>query len=682
MQKWISFLLIIIMLLANVPVLAEDISEKSVKATVAPTATPQASSGEVAEETAPKSNVVIVVNNSNKATSAPTATPAAANKPVVVNVHSAKTSQATKVPAAPTATPIPAAEAVNYIQDPITFGEGSVVFYSNEDNAYCKRSNYQVVSGSAVEFAKAYAEACKNNPYMTYLKFTTSPTGWNYYCFDASAGNSYTSFTTSSGDWSTGNMCFSISCKEDSQFITLRWSFEMEMGDLGYRRSVPIVATPTAVPAPTATPIPAAESADYIQDPITFGEGSVVFYSNEDSAYCNRSNYQVMGISASDFAKAYAEACKNNPNMNYLEYTTSPSGWNYYCFTIPAGANYTPFTNLSGDWTTPDLCFSISCKESSQYIALCWSFELQMGDLGYRHSATNVPAVQSSSASLEELKQTWLCKNPYYYNQLSEKHKKAWETIVANVLTYPNQKSAPSHDAHYQALAPMLRIENPRIFWIQWTDSQGLLRFNTGTVSHYDGPLLPEGKTLADLQQTFLAAIPQAVAQIQSALPANATTRDTVKAIHDWICQNNRYNTEQRSEHITDFDPVSFDFLAAHSAYSAIIPGDAYEPVCDGYASAFQLLCEEFGIQAICVSGVHDGVGHRWNYVKMDDEQWYLVDVDVDDLASSYNYQCFLLTAAQAQQIGYNPDPYLTSGVTPENGYTEGAAFTLPTLAQ
>lgn len=678
MKKRIFCLLVLLSLICALPAPAE-IVEKG-KTTPAPT-------------TNINRNVIVVNrgNSNSTATPAPTATPTATPAPVVTtapnrvvivtNVNSKAQQNSPAATPVPTATPIPPAAAANYIQDPVTYGEGAVVFYSNDDNAYCKRSNYQVTSGSAVEFAKAYAEMCKNNPYMTYLKFTTSPSGWDYYCFDAAPGNSYSPFTTSSGDWSTGNTCFSISCKEDSQFITLRWSFEMEMGDLGYRRSVPVVAAPTAVPAPTATPIPAAEAANCVQDPLSFGEGNVIFYSSDDSAHCKRSNYQVTGINAADFAKAYAEACKSNPNMTYLEYASSPSGWNYYCFTLPAGANYTPFANLSGDWTTPDLCFSISCKESSQYITLCWSFELQLGDLGYRHSATIVPAAPSNSASLEELKQTWLCKNPYYYNQLSETHKKAWEVLIANVLTYPNQKSAHIHDAHYQALAPMLRVENPRVFWIQWTDSLGLLRYNTGTVSHYDGPLLPEGKTLADLQQTFLAAIPQAVAQIQSTLPANATTRDTVKAIHDWICQNNRYNAAQMSEHLTDFDPVSFDFLAAHSAYSAIIPGDAYEPVCDGYASAFQLLCEEFGIQAICVCGVHDGVGHRWNYVKMDDGQWYLVDVDVDDLASSYNYECFLLTAKEAQQVGYNPDPYLVSGVTPENGYTEGAAFTLPALA-
>ena len=284
---------------------------------------------------------------------------------------------------------------------------------------------------------------------------------------------------------------------------------------------------------------------------------------------------------------------------------------------------------------------------------------------------------------LAELKPLWLSKNQYYYQQLSAQHKQAWEVVIRNVLLYPNQSPVSPRDTRRQALGPMIKLDNPRIFWIDWIDTNGRLRYETGVVAHMGALQFPQGQTLASLQETFLAAISKAVAQIEKSLPANASSRDTVKAIHDWLCKNNSYNSQQTTSHKKDSDPVAFAYLAAHSAYSAIIPGDAYEPVCEGYASAFQILCEEFGIEALHISGGTKEIpSHAWNYVKLDNGQWYLVDVDADDLAASYNHNRFLLDAAASARYGYTADPYVGSGVNPSNGYSEGAAFTLPALAK
>lgn len=288
----------------------------------------------------------------------------------------------------------------------------------------------------------------------------------------------------------------------------------------------------------------------------------------------------------------------------------------------------------------------------------------------------------AAADQIAELKKTWLSTGQYYYQQLSQEHKKAWEDDIANALRYPNQ-TAVARDVRHQALSPMIKLDNPRIFWVDWIDSNGRLRYETGNVAHMGALQFPAGETLSSLQEDFLAAIPKAVAEIEKKLPANATKRDIAKAIHDWICINNTYNEKQTSAHKGDSDPVSFDYLAAHSAFSAIIPGDKYEPVCEGYAGAFQLLCEEFGLEAISVYGSTKSIrNHVWNYVKLDDGQWYLVDVDADDLASSYHHNAFLLNNKKSTEQGYTPNPYLSSGVNPSNGYTEGAAFTMPQLAK
>ena len=273
----------------------------------------------------------------------------------------------------------------------------------------------------------------------------------------------------------------------------------------------------------------------------------------------------------------------------------------------------------------------------------------------------------------------WLSADQYYYQQLSPEHRAAWADDVANALSYPAQQKA-ERDRRHQALACMIKADNPRIFWIDWIDSEALLRFETGSVAHYEGVSLPAGLTLADAQAQFTAGVERAVAEISGKLSFKADVRAKVRAIYAWLCENNTYNDAQTSKHKKESDPVAFAYLAAHSAYSAILPGDACEPVCEGYAGAFKVLCDALGVPCICVSGRMTSLSaHMWNYVQLENGKWYQVDVTTGDAYSTEQF-C-LMNASGAKKYEYAPNPYMGSGVNPDNGYTEGAAFTVPELA-
>lgn len=273
----------------------------------------------------------------------------------------------------------------------------------------------------------------------------------------------------------------------------------------------------------------------------------------------------------------------------------------------------------------------------------------------------------------------WLSEDQYYYQQLSKEHRAAWEKVIANVLSYPQQIKAP-RDRRQQALASMIKTDNPRIFWIDWVDSNAMLRYDTGSVAHYEGMKLSGGMTLAEHQRIFAAAVDAAVAEISAKLPKNAKAETIVRAVYAWLCDGNTYNDAQTSSHKKESDPVAFAYLAAHSAYSAIIKGDAYQPVCEGYAGAFKVLCDELGVPCLCVNGSMTSVSrHMWNYVQMENGRWYQVDVCTGDLYSTDQF-C-MMTSAGATRYEYTPAPYMGSGVNPDNGYTEGAAFTVPKLA-
>ena len=93
------------------------------------------------------------------------------------------------------------------------------------------------------------------------------------------------------------------------------------------------------------------------------------------------------------------------------------------------------------------------------------------------------------------------------------------------------------------------------------------------------------------------------------------------------------------------------------------------------------MLCDALGVNCICVNGSMTSVSyHMWNYVQLENGGWYLVDATTGD-AYSTDIFC-LMKSSGAQKYEYTPNPYMNSGVNPSNGYTEGAAFTVPELAR
>lgn len=102
---------------------------------------------------------------------------------------------------------------------------------------------------------------------------------------------------------------------------------------------------------------------------------------------------------------------------------------------------------------------------------------------------------------------------------------------------------------------------------------------------------------------------------------------DKVKQIHDWIVSNSEYDTAA----VEDKGAVQ-----AHNIYGIFVLNKA---VCEGYARAFEYLCQMNGIPCIVSSG--DGVSgkdteaHMWNYIQMEDGKYYCMDVTWDDPISS-----------------------------------------------
>ena len=101
---------------------------------------------------------------------------------------------------------------------------------------------------------------------------------------------------------------------------------------------------------------------------------------------------------------------------------------------------------------------------------------------------------------------------------------------------------------------------------------------------------------------------------------------------HNWLTRHNCYNYYYLQGYVQ-----SQIGDTPWSAYSGMEGNTGQQaPVCEGYARAFKVLCDEMNVPCILMSGnVIDENGnrggHMWNYVKMENDKWYVVDVTWDD---------------------------------------------------
>lgn len=127
-----------------------------------------------------------------------------------------------------------------------------------------------------------------------------------------------------------------------------------------------------------------------------------------------------------------------------------------------------------------------------------------------------------------------------------------------------------------------------------------------------------------------------AVQEILSGCPSGSVY-DQVAYLNDALTTRNAYNSKVAAGNIYGADDTAWKCISALVGSS----GKA-GPVCEGYARAFQVLCDKLEIPCVLVDGPAisklDGQpeGHMWNYVQIYGG-WYAVDVTWNDPYVSYD---------------------------------------------
>ena len=234
----------------------------------------------------------------------------------------------------------------------------------------------------------------------------------------------------------------------------------------------------------------------------------------------------------------------------------------------------------------------------------------------------------------------------FYYNQLTAQEKKlyrALNTLCLNYLTGVdrtiNRYDAGGRTYYYLPLLSLedgeysltgkqaakvyflFRYSNPQYFFtssILFSDIKENDDGSTGLASYIGVGVYATFATSSGVdngKSAILATMEGWDAEISAAGSEYAK----VLKIHDLIAERVIYNSA--------YGTASFNDEAAYtqSVYSAL-GWSQKKTVCAGYAFAFMMLCNKYGIDATCLTSET----HQWNAVRIND-QWYTVDVTWDD---------------------------------------------------
>ena len=146
---------------------------------------------------------------------------------------------------------------------------------------------------------------------------------------------------------------------------------------------------------------------------------------------------------------------------------------------------------------------------------------------------------------------------------------------------------------------------------------------------------------------------------------------EQLRYVNEQLCLYNDYNTVAAEGNY----PLRYPWTALSALDQLTDENDAngsLKPVCEGYARALKLVCDELGIPCILVGGTGNGENHLWNYVRLENGYWYAIDVTWNDGTRSEDY---FLVGKDVMDKSHVPSGYVMS-----SGQT--ISFVYPDLSQ
>lgn len=140
--------------------------------------------------------------------------------------------------------------------------------------------------------------------------------------------------------------------------------------------------------------------------------------------------------------------------------------------------------------------------------------------------------------------------------------------------------------------------------------------------------------------------------EIYHKLTNNASLPPEVKCLLAYAYMQK--NTKYDYPYMKTWTKVEDQIVDNHTCYGSLVLKKA---VCEGYSWGLIKLLREAGIEAVPVTGNHDGTGHEWTKVRINGH-WYNLDCTLDPVDEGIVLGPFLVSDACLLRNGYVFDPF------------------------
>jgi len=280
----------------------------------------------------------------------------------------------------------------------------------------------------------------------------------------------------------------------------------------------------------------------------------------------------------------------------------------------------------------------------------------------YMKTEAPVPDYTEKGAELvtENTEVPWGGKSKYYFIQLSDIEKHAYNNILNEIESFPKRVEVPAlNEDELNRVFEAIFYDNPTLFFLERKCS---LR-RVGRETYFYPQYFMTKEAYGVRRQELSAEAGKALALVRG------VTGDFEKELilHDWVLDKCVYGKNETFEEST--------------AYGAIVTGTAS---CEGYSKAMKYLLEEAGVECYVMCGESQNSGgesqsHMWNVVKISGDYYHLDATWNDPVTQEgspvqrYNY--FNLTDAELSltHSGYtNLNPCTA---TKENYYVKSGLY-------
>ncbi|WP_082316745.1 dockerin type I repeat-containing protein [Ruminococcus flavefaciens] len=210
------------------------------------------------------------------------------------------------------------------------------------------------------------------------------------------------------------------------------------------------------------------------------------------------------------------------------------------------------------------------------------------------------------------------------------------ETITVKLSSMPTAEGFTDEDMEAYQLAifgnckpgiDAALFDRPELYWVEPSGINiSLDKDSTSTYNYWTSTYTVKIRSLV-----ITPAYLNGFSSLEEAKEYGVKLDNAVESLD--VSGDTRYaKLKKLHDHISYFTYYDTGARFSNSALGALVePG----VVCEGYSEAFKLICDKLGIPCICVFGnliKEENAGHMWNYVKMEDDKWYAIDVTWDDI--------------------------------------------------